>query len=262
MARRRIVCDEGPRNTSVMLYCSLFLIMLTFFVVLASMSIMDERRQKLAIGSILGSFGVLPSGRSPFFFKDVRNLLPGGEPLDERPVTLKVLEETLSDTGLRRDVTVSRSKMGVTITVGSGVLFDGNGDTPSKDGLRVLDAVARILTRVDNPVIVTGHTDSIPVETPPFRSNWGLSGARALAVLRHLERRGVDARRITAYGMGFTRPLATNATVQGRRLNNRVEILVAGDLPGDLAVQGVREGDDRKAGSILYKGFTIELEEQ
>lgn len=262
MARRKVIYEDPPANGTILLYCSLFLIMLTFFVVLASMSVMDERRQRLAIGSILGSFGVLPSGRSPFFFKDIKSFLPGGEPVDEGPVSLRIIEETLSDTGLTRDMTVSRSRLGVTISVGDGVLFEGRGDTLSKDGLLVLEAVARVLLKITNPVIVTGHTDSIPVEAPPFRSNWGLSAARAVSVVRHLERKGVEASRLVAYGMGATRPLASNATAEGRRLNNRVEILIVGELPGDVKIDRAKDTQAKRAGSILYKGFDIKLEEQ
>jgi hypothetical protein len=69
MARKKVVYVEPPRNTLIMLYCSLFLILLTFFVVLASMSIVDSKRQRLAIGSILGSFGVLPGGGVRFLRK-------------------------------------------------------------------------------------------------------------------------------------------------------------------------------------------------
>ena len=116
---------------------------------------------------------------------------------------------------------------------------------------------------VDNPVVITGHTDSIPVETPPFNSNWGLSAARALAVLAYLEQRDVPGSRLTAYGMGSSRPITSNATEEGRRVNRRVELTIVGDLPGDVGLEEITQPRQEWRKSIFfYKGFNFELEEQ
>ncbi|HPI94411.1 MAG TPA: OmpA family protein [Deltaproteobacteria bacterium] len=262
MARKKVVYVEPPRNTLVMLYCSLFLILLTFFVVLASMSIVDTKRQRMAIGSILGSFGVLPGGRSPFSSGELRNLLPQSPPVQSGPMSLKDIRDTMNDTGAVSSITVSEGKLGVTITIKSSILFDGVTDGLTGESTRVLSAVARILSRIDNQVIITGHTDSIPVETPPFNSNWGLSAARALAVLSYLEQKKIPGGRLTAYGMGSSRPLTTNATEEGRRLNRRVEITIVGELPGDVDLEQIKQSRVEWRRSIFYKGFNLELEEQ
>ncbi len=263
MARKKVVYVEPPRNTLIMLYCSLFLILLTFFVVLASMSIVDSKRQRLAIGSILGSFGVLPGGRSPFSSEDARNLLPQSPPVQGGPMSLKDIQDTMNNTGAVSSIAVSEGTLGVTITIKSSILFEGETDGFSRESTRVLSAVARILNRIDNPVVITGHTDSIPVETPPFNSNWGLSAARALAVLAFLEQRDVPGGRLTAYGMGSSRPIASNATEDGRRVNRRVEITIVGKLPDDVGLDEVTQSRQEWRRSIFfYKGFNFELEEQ
>lgn len=262
MARKRVVYVEPPRNTLIMLYCSLFLILLTFFVVLASMSIMDNKRQKMAIGSILGSFGVLPGGRSPFSSGAIRNLLPQSPPVQGGPMSLRDIQDTMNNTGAVSSVSVSEGKLGVTITIKSSILFEGDTDRLSQDSTGVLSAVARVLGQIDNPVIITGHTDSIPVETPPFNSNWGLSAARALSVLAYLERRGIAGSRLTAYGMGSSRPVTSNATEEGRKVNRRVEITIVGELPGDVGLEEVSRSRQEWRRSFFYKGFDFELEEQ
>jgi outer membrane protein OmpA-like peptidoglycan-associated protein len=73
-------------------------------------------------------------------------------------------------------------------------------------------------------VFLEGHTDSIPIHTPSFASNLELSLARAEAVMRYLEARGVAPERIVAKGSGDTRPVASNATRDGRSANRRVEV--------------------------------------
>lgn len=262
MARRKVVYEEAPRNVGIMLYGSLFLIILTFFVALSAMSIQDLKKQKMAIGSIKGGFGILPGGKSPFATGVLKNLFPQSPPMSKGPLTIRNIQDTLNEAGAVSTVTVSEGKLGATIAIRSSILFDAQTEDLSAKSAPVLSAIARILSQIDNPVIVTGHTDSIPVETPPYFSNLGLSGSRALAVLSFLEKKGIRPNRLSAYGMGSTRPLATNATEEGRRLNRRVEITIVGDLPGEVDLKELNQAPVEWRKSIFYKGFNFELEEQ
>lgn len=81
-------------------------------------------------------------------------------------MSLKDIQDTMNNTGAVSSIAVSEGKLGVTITIKSSILFEGETDGFSRESTRVLSAVARILNRIDNPVVITGHTDSIPVETP------------------------------------------------------------------------------------------------
>ncbi|HWR67746.1 MAG TPA: flagellar motor protein MotB [Desulfomonilia bacterium] len=262
MARKKVVYVEPPRNNIIMIYGSLFLILLTFFVALCGMSIMDAKKQKMAIGSVKGGFGILPGGRSPFSSRGLRNILPVGPPVQGGPVSIRSIEDTLNQTGVISTIAVSEGKLGATITLKSALLFEGQTDKLSRESRTVLSSIATILAQMENPVIITGHTDSIPVEIPPFSSNLGLSAARALAVLTYLEGKGIPGGRLRAYGMGSTRPLATNATEDGRVMNRRVEITIVGELPGDVNLDKVNRPREEWRRSFFYKGFNFELEEQ
>ena len=83
------------------------------------------------------------------------------------------------------------------------------------------------LVNVDriHPIAVEGNTDNVPIHGT-FPSNWELSTARASGVVRFLISRGVDPLRLTASGYSALRPIASNATPQGRALNRRVEIVL------------------------------------
>jgi len=87
----------------------------------------------------------------------------------------------------------------------------------------VLDKVAKSLATIPGSVLVSGHTDSIPIRTARFPSNWHLSRDRAAAVMAYLAR-AVPPSRMQAEGRADTETVASNETPQGRADNRRVEI--------------------------------------
>ncbi len=89
-----------------------------------------------------------------------------------------------------------------------------------------LARLARVLKEMPNTVVVEGHTDDVPVTNMTYKSNWELSVARAGSVIERLAAEGVPAPRLVASGYGEHRPLADNATADGRARNRRVEILI------------------------------------
>jgi chemotaxis protein MotB len=262
MIRKKVVYIERPINVTMYLLASLFLFLLTFFVILSSMSVLDGKRQKLAIGSIMGSFGILPGGRSAFNMNvGTKNLLPPTPPLQKGEIDISRIDRALSSNVSMSGIGVSEGKLGVTITIKAGILFEGQTDTLNPESRSVLETIADVLARMDNPVIITGHTDSIPVETPPYSSNWGLSAARAMAVLSYFESRGIQGSRLAAYGMGANRPMTSNSTEAGRRLNRRVEITLVGKPVGKVDGKGLERLDGPQDRSI-FKRYNLNLEEQ
>jgi chemotaxis protein MotB len=108
------------------------------------------------------------------------------------------------------------------------LLFDtGRADLKTRS-LPLLARISSLLSSGDlrNPVRVEGNTDSVPISTGQFRSNWELSTARANAVLEFLLAHGVKPLRLSATGYGSVRPIAPNATAEGRAKNRRVELVV------------------------------------
>jgi chemotaxis protein MotB len=87
--------------------------------------------------------------------------------------------------------------------------------------------IATVLEQHGLELRVEGHSDDQPIHTPQFRSNWELSTARAMAVLMLLvDDSGVDPRRVSVAGYGEYRPVADNATAEGRQQNRRVDLVV------------------------------------
>ena len=130
------------------------------------------------------------------------------------------------------------------------VLFDSGSAVVTPHGREILGKVASGLKRIkDKGIYVVGHTDTMPIRSALFPSNWELSTSRAAAVIRFLsETGGVPPERLTAMGRAFYQPVASNATPEGRQENRRVEIIVA-DIPlltgeaGSQSLRGTVSGD-------------------
>ena len=123
-------------------------------------------------------------------------------------------------------VRVTQTAHGVTVEINASVLFAPGDSSLAADATKALRAVARILATTELPVAVEGHTDNTPIATVQFPSNWELSVVRASSVVRLFVEAGVTPQRLTAAGFGEQRPVADNATSEGRARNRRVTILI------------------------------------
>ena len=97
----------------------------------------------------------------------------------------------------------------------------------NKAFLPILDKIRFVLTKTDGMIVVAGHTDDIPINTPRYRSNWELSTSRATSVVHQLLADGeMPPERFVLEGYAETQPLITNDTAENRARNRRVEIIV------------------------------------
>lgn len=151
------------------------------------------------------------------------------------------LAQTLQE-GAGSQVAIRPESHQLTITVLDHILFD-SGDTSLKSsGIRVLNDIGPILDQVkDQEIRIEGHTDHLPLSAglqKRYPSNWELSTARATEVIRFLiEHHQIDPRNLMALGYADTRPIASNATEEGRQQNRRIEIVLSPKDRGPLLVQ-------------------------
>jgi len=122
-------------------------------------------------------------------------------------------------------VEVRKGKM--LVKLGDAILFDPGQAVLKSDGQRALREVAQALKEIpDRDFLVAGHTDNRPIKNSPYASNWDLSTARAVTVVRFLQGEGVDPRRLAAAGYSEFDALADNDTPESRALNRRIEVVV------------------------------------
>ena len=146
----------------------------------------------------------------------------------------KDLESEMRASLESKDVAISQLQGKLTVNILDRILFDSGEADLKPDGADVLRKVATILA--SHPTLkihVVGHTDDVPIRPAArkrFPSNWELSTARATSAVRFLtEQAGVDPRRLGAVGYGQFRPIADNATAEGRSRNRRIAITILSD---------------------------------
>jgi len=152
----------------------------------------------------------------------------------------KTLEIALKSYRDDHSLTVTNHGRWVEVSMKSGVLF-GSGDARlSSAAVNILRDLNRVLASAPNPIRVEGYTDNVPISTDAFPSNWELSAARAASVVHIFTRLGMDPQRLAAVGYGEYRPIADNATEEGRRQNRRVTLVITPHVTtdGDLGRQG------------------------
>lgn len=136
--------------------------------------------------------------------------------------------QSLIDT---RQLSVSIDRGRMVIQLPQDVLFPSGSATLGSDGRETLGQVGEALADLDDRTFqVEGHTDDVPISTARFASNWELSTARALSVVRLLIESGAAPENLSAAGYGEYQPVATNETPEGRRRNRRIEIVMLPNL--------------------------------
>jgi chemotaxis protein MotB len=143
------------------------------------------------------------------------------------------LHRTLGDLQDKEKLWLEAKEGMATITMPNTATFDSGSTKLTDGGKAIIDKVWEVLARYpDREILIEGHTDDVPIApefTDRYTTNWELSAARALAVLHYVSaKHQADPKRLSAVGCGEHRPLADNATPQGRATNRRVVIVVGG----------------------------------
>ena len=163
--------------------------------------------------------------------------------VDARSALAKIMEELnlLSNMfDLKDDINLSISKEGLVMRLSDHALFDSGIATLSPQGLPLLEKIGTIIARTSYFIRIEGHTDNLPIHTELFPSNWDLSTARAVNVLRYfLQSHHIDAQRLAAVGFGEFQPLAPNDMPANRAKNRRVEIIFISNDPQQKKIEEI-----------------------
>lgn len=148
---------------------------------------------------------------------------------------------SLVDAG-QLSVSIQRGRL--VINLPQDILFASGSATLGREGQDVITQVGEVLAEFpDRRFQVEGHTDDVPIATERFPSNWELSSARALAVVKLLSREGVSPENLSGAGFGEYQPVASNDDAEGRRRNRRIEIVMLPNLDviAGESLQGAQE---------------------
>ena len=230
MAKKKRNIDDKPgANIGPVMTVSLFLILLTFFILLNSIAVLDEQKIRLSLGSLLGAFGSFTGGLS---VSDTGQLavLPSTPMIEKELDHNKLL--TIIDIDVKDQISLKSREGKEIITINEKFLFDENKLKLKTSSYHVLNRLCDFIKNGDYPVEIAGHTDNRPAEEKGYKSNFELSALMAMQVFKYFESAGgIHPDRLEAYGCGSHRSIASNDTRQLRAQNRRVHIILNFSAP-------------------------------
>jgi len=253
--RRKKEPESSGADIGLMMTVSLFLILLTFFILLNSIAVLDDNRKRLALGSLIGAFGILPGGFSALESGD--SVLPSIAPIVDANTTLLNIVSRLNHPQILASTRVNTvSDKGESLVIDQALLFKDGIHDINPVVLPLLAETAAYIKAKACAVEIAGHTDNMPAADKGFASNWEMSVLMAARLLRFMvDSYDLNPAKMTAVGCGSEQPLADNQTAESRARNRRVEIRLNYQLPS--YVQRIRER--HQTGHIRYKKFFFKL---
>lgn len=245
--------DEDDKHNSgtdryLITYADLITLLLGLFVILYASAQIDEEKFKDVSAALSSYF----KSDNPASVNNAGNgNLNGGKSILPNPIISpngkneKTLEEIKKDSEKKFEnllkngkIRIEQTSKGLVITMQEELLFKSGSASIERGGLGLLDTLAGILQGVNYEVEIDGHTDSDPIRTFKYESNWHLSGSRAVNVAYSLIMRGVPESNMSFRGFGAQRPIAENSTLAGKAINRRVEITISELPPGAPSEEG------------------------
>jgi chemotaxis protein MotB len=231
-------------------YSDLITLLMVFFVVLYSMSVLDANKfnamaqaMSVAFTGGGGGNGVLDAGRS---------IVPGESIYKERlelQNTQKKIRKMIAKKNLEDKISTEIGERGLVISVKDTILFLPGAVTLAPSARELITSVAAILAKMPNSIRIEGHTEDQPIHTERYFSNWELSTARATNVLQYFIQDGIKPSRLCAAGYGEFKPLVQNTSEHNRGLNRRVDIVLVSN-----------EANKYEPGSIIKPGLDDSLD--
>jgi chemotaxis protein MotB len=248
MAKKKKTNYTLDTNAWMSTYTDLMTLLLTFFVLLLSLSTIDKNRKRLALNSLVGAFGFKPGGQSILGNPEGVNITTGSSPLVEEDIQFERLRNVALKHGLESDLTVSKQLDRTVIVLKNKVLFSHNSSELMKKNMTFLSEIAEILKEGNQLIELRGYSDSSEsiLDKDPYKTSMILSSKRAIAMFDFLVGKGLSPGDIVAHGFGLNYPGAPEEP----SVNRQVEIIL--DYREKIPFSMRRRG---KSGFLDFKGF-------
>ncbi|AXF55991.1 flagellar motor protein MotB [Salicibibacter kimchii] len=217
-------------------FSDMLLMMLVFFIMLFSISVVDSQRFQDLVDSFEGqdifdeASSIVAEEPETSGTDDDDQIYDDGQGSMEEEDLESLLEEIgsyIEDNDLEDVITATREERGVKLVLQDRLLFDTGEASILEEAEPFLDETISLLEEFPYSAEVEGHTDNRPIETYRYPSNWELSSARATSVIRYFIEEGeLNSSRFVATGYGDTRPVQANDTSENMQENRRVVIFV------------------------------------
>lgn len=240
MPRRKKKGDDVNTNGWIDTYADTITLLLTFFILLYSISAVDSEKLKQLNHALQSS---LKGNTEVSEVKDIKDLeVKTKDPESgntEYEDLAKKLNSTIEKNGLTEVIKLRKEDRGIVLQLDETILFEPGKADLKENNKEVLETITTIINEHDNDVLIEGHTDNVPMNNKEFASNWELSAARALsAVTYFVHDKQIDPMRFSVKGYGEYKPLVPNDTPENRAINRRIDILmVEQKVKGDKDTQ-------------------------
>ncbi len=263
--RRAKKAQQENHERWLVSYADFITLLFAFFVVMFASSQKDKARAKevseaiqeaLQKGAVAPEFAWILGGRKesgPARSHPPQKLAPKQISV-ERPElsdlrsSMKLLSAQLSEDIERGAVQLKLERRGLVISLKAAAFFPSGEDNIDPSRYSTIAKVAAVLNQLPNPLRFEGHTDSLPIRTSRFRSNWELSAARSIAMLRLFsDEFGVKRDRMAIVGYAETLALHSNDTEEGRAANRRVDIVILSEY--GMSAEPAAANEELRSGS-------------
>lgn len=199
-------------------------LLLTFFVLVLSMSKLDKARVKEAVYAINDAFGMSSYAE----MGDIKAFEPFILPIKNRRLSFREKKRELAEhIDKIGNIDAKAIEEGVSIILKEKLFFKTGMSEIEEKNYPSLKSLYSILQKTGCQIRVEGHTDDVPIENKRFPSNWELSVARAVNVVKYFISKGnISPERLSAAGYGDSKPLYPNVSDHNRELNRRVGIIL------------------------------------
>ncbi len=218
------------------IYTGFVMILLCFFIMLASFATLEKAKLVHVAQSFEASLRLLPGGQGVLPAMIAAGKGPAAAAgSSEVEQLFALLMPLFRDHSAASQISLVRTHSGPVMRLADQALFTSGSADLGPEPRRLLKKLAETIAPTDWSLRIEGHTDDRPINSERYPSNWELSTARAVSVLRFLEEGGaLHSSRLAAAGFGEQRPIGPNGSARQRAKNRRVEILFRQGMAGSL----------------------------
>ncbi|MDR1658004.1 MAG: OmpA family protein [Deltaproteobacteria bacterium] len=249
MGRRQEEQWGKPVDNTMVLFTSIVLIILTFFIMLTAKSNFDETKYGKVVESVYETFGVLTGGISAIGAESglVADLASIGDPSVRvfiRDPEMARIRALLSPQLLDGRARIVHNQGQRVISLSADVLFAKDSAVIEAEARQTLLAFCRVMRDSEIPIAVEGHTDNLPPVTEGLDDNWQISINRALAVTElFINEGGLSSKYLVAYGYAGQKPIVANNSPANRSRNNRIDLVLDYDATRFGSLRGLASED-------------------
>ncbi len=229
MARKKKAAAKENAERWLLTYADLITLLMVFFVLLFAMSHTDVEKFKELAQSLHAALNpsVLSGSQAVQLSNDGGASSSLIEEQDFQRLN-QVLSQLQTSTGIAStQLSAQITNDGIAVTVSGALLFYNGTDQIKPDGIQLLQKLGVYLATLSNNIRVEGHTDDVPLQSAQYPTNWELSAARAVAVVRYFtDNVHLDPKRLSAVGYGQYQPIVPNDTRAHREQNRRAVIVI------------------------------------